>query len=138
LEQGQSPFQNFTPNASSVSISMTSTAQEPAIFQFNFTGSSLNVSAGGTERVSVNSVFRIGSISKLFTVYAFLLCTSLELWQQPVTDYVAELRHLSYNSCNSADLDGVKWDDVTLGSLASHMSGIGRDCEYCFDLHTVI
>jgi hypothetical protein len=118
------------PNASSVSISITSTAQAPAIFSFNFTGSSLNTSAGGTEQVSADTVFRIGSISKLFTVYAFLLHNGLELWQQPITEYVPELRDLSQCSSNSANLDSVRWEEVALGSLTSHMSGIGRDCEY--------
>ena len=74
-------------------------------------------------------MFRIGSISKLFTVYTFLLHGGLELWQQPVTDYVPELRQAALESINSSNLDSVRWEEVTLGSLASHMSGIGRDCE---------
>jgi len=130
LEQGQSPYGNFTPNASSVSISMTSTGQASPIFSLNFTGSNLNTSAGGTEHVSVDTVFRIGSISKLFTVYTFLLNNGLELWQRPITEYVPELRQFSQHEQNSVNLDSVKWEEVTLGSLASHMSGIGRDCEY--------
>ena len=131
LIQGKTPFGNFTPNVSSVSISMTSTAQELPIFAFNLTGSHLNASAGGVEKVSVDTVFRIGSISKLFTVYAFLLHNGLELWQRPITDYVPELARLSQHSCAAWDLDSVRWEEVTLGSLASHMSGIGRDCEFC-------
>jgi CubicO group peptidase (beta-lactamase class C family) len=129
LEQGRSPFGNFTPNASSVSISMINTAEALPIFSFDFTGSSLNTSAGGTEQVSVDTVFRIGSISKLFTVYAFLLHNGLELWQRRITEYVPELRQLSGHSGQPENLNTVKWEEVTLGSLASHMSGIGRDCE---------
>lgn len=129
LEQGYGPFGNFTPNASSVSISMTSTAETPAIYSFNFTGSGLITSAGGTESVSVDTMFRIGSISKLFTVYTFLLHNGLELWERPITKYVPELCNISRNSDSFANLDRVRWEDVTLGSLASHMSGIGRDCE---------
>ena len=137
LTQGKSSFGSFTPNMSSVSISMFSTAQERPIFGFNFTGKGLNLSAGGVESVSVDTVFRIGSISKLFTVYAFLLHNGLELWQRPVTEYVPELRRLSQNSDTTSELDSVRWEEVTLGSLASHMSGIGRDCEYCFDRQIV-
>jgi CubicO group peptidase (beta-lactamase class C family) len=138
LEQGQSPFGNFTPNASSVSISMINTAEALPIFSFDFTGSSLNTSAGGTEEVSVDTVFRIGSISKLFTVYAFLLHNGLELWQRPITEYVPELRRLSGRSGQRENLGTVRWEEVTLGSLASHMSGIGRDCEYRSDQGLVI
>jgi hypothetical protein len=30
--------------------------------------------------------------------------------------------------------DEVSWDDVTIGELASHMAGIGRDCKSFFKL----
>ena len=137
LTQGESPFGSFTSNVSSVSISMTSTAEGSPIFAFNFTGSNLDVSAGGVESVSVDTIFRIGSISKLFSVYAFLLHNGLELWQRPITDYVRELARLSQDSCTASDLDSVRWEEVTLGSLASHMSGIGRDCEYCSTMNSI-
>ncbi|KAE9373571.1 beta-lactamase/transpeptidase-like protein [Stipitochalara longipes BDJ] len=127
LSRGESLFGNFTPNVSSVSISMASTAQEASIFAFNLTGSGLNMSAGGVESISIDTVFRIGSISKLFTAYTFLLHNGLKLWQRPITDYVPELRRLSRLSDTPSDLDSVRWEEVTLGSLASHMSGIGRD-----------
>lgn len=133
LSQGQSPFGNFTPNISSVSISMTSTAQEFSIFEFNYTASHLNATAGGTERVSADSVFRIGSISKLFTVYAFLLHGGLGLWERSVTEFVPELREASQNDVCISDLDYVRWEEVSLGSLASQMAGIGRDCENHFE-----
>jgi hypothetical protein len=133
LSSGQTPFGNFTPNVSSVSISMATTAQQSAIFDFDFTGSDLNTTAGGTEKVSTDSVFRIGSISKLFTVYAFLLHGGLELWERSVTEFVPELRDISQNDGCFSDLNMVRWEEVTLGSLASHMSGIGRDCENPLD-----
>ena len=129
LSSGQTPFGNFTPNASSVSISTISTAQALPIFEFNFTGLDLNTTAKAAERVSTDSIFRIGSISKLFTVYAFLLYGGLELWERSVTDFVPELREISRNDDCFSDLDMARWEEVTLGSLASHMSGIGRDCE---------
>jgi hypothetical protein len=127
LEQGKTPFGNLTPGASSVSISMTSTAQESTIFDFNFTGSSLNVSAGGTDQVSGDSVFRIGSISKLLTVYAFLLNDGMAHWGKPVTNYVPEICQAAQRWRNNSELDYVRWEEVTLGDLASHMSGISRD-----------
>jgi CubicO group peptidase (beta-lactamase class C family) len=108
---------------------MASTAQESVIFEFNFTGSDLNT----TEKVSTDSVFRIGSISKLFTVYAFLLHGGLELLERSVTEFVPELRDISRDDGCFSDLDIVRWEEVTLGSLASHMSGIGRDCENLLD-----
>ena len=108
---------------------MISTSQKSPILEFNFTSPNLNTATGGTDRVSTESVFRIGSISKLFTVYAFLLHGGLTLWERSVTEFVPELNEISRNEGCVSDLESVRWEEVTLGSLASHMSGIGRDCE---------
>jgi hypothetical protein len=131
LATGSTPFGNFTPNASSASISILSTSQETPLFSFHFTSSALNSSAGGTTNVTGDSIFRIGSISKLFTVYTFLLNGGIAHWNRPVTDYVPELREDARTHGN-AEVDHVAWEEVTLGSLASSMSGVGRDCETPF------
>jgi hypothetical protein len=132
LASGSSPFGNFTPNASSVSISIVGTSREGPLFNFHSTSSSLNSSAGSTTIVTGDSIFRIGSISKLFTVYALLLNDGLAHWDSPITDFVPELREDVNSHGNGSDVDHVKWEEVTLGSLASFMSGIGRDCEMPF------
>ncbi len=72
---------------------MISTAAETPIFDFQFTGLVLNTDEG--TKASGDSIFRIGSISKLLTVYAHLLNGGLSLWENPVTDYVPELRQYS-------------------------------------------
>lgn len=41
-----------------------------------------------------------------------------------MTKYVPELRH---SSGSKDGVDVTAWDEITLGSLASHMSGIPRD-----------
>jgi hypothetical protein len=129
LSHGLSPFGNFTPKATSVSVSLKSTAQQSTLFDFQFTGSGLNASAGSTSQVSGDSVFRIGSISKLFTVYALLLHNGLDLWERPVTEYVPELRDYARRAEYSSQVDHVSWEDVTLGALASQISGIGSNCK---------
>jgi CubicO group peptidase (beta-lactamase class C family) len=129
LSQGLSPFGSFTPNATSVSASVKSTAQQNSLFDFHFTGDGLDTSAGSTSQVTGDSVFRIGSVSKLFTVYAVLLHNGLEYWEQPITKYVPELLDFSLKVGNSSRVDCVCWEDVTIGSLASQMSGIGENCK---------
>ena len=132
LASGSSPFGNFTPDASSVSISIVGASRESPLFNFHSTSSFLNLTAGSTTNVTGNSVFRIGSISKLFTVYAFLLNGGLAHWDRPITDFVPELRKDVKSHGNGSNVDHVKWEEVTLGSLASFMSGIGRDCKMPF------
>lgn len=92
----------------------------------------------GVPKVDRDSIFRIGSVSKVFSVWSFLLEVGDEHFNDPITKYIPELTNLTganklgvdelYN-----DLDSVRWDEVTLGQLASHAAGIPRDRElWCF------
>lgn len=53
----------------------------------------------------------------VFAVYAWLLEMG-ETWDTPITQYLPEL-------------NGVAWEEVTIGSLAGHMSGLVRQTEAC-------
>jgi len=80
-----------------------------------------------TQKVGPDTVFRLHSISKLITVYAILAKLGDKYWDEPVTKYIPELARLQRGN----PAYDVIWDEVTLGSLASLMSGVGRDCEFC-------
>jgi len=78
-----------------------------------------------TTAVGPDTVFRVHSISKLITVYTILAKLGEKYWDEPVAKYVPEFARLQGgNPAYDAD-----WQEITLGSLASLMSGIGRDCE---------
>jgi hypothetical protein len=80
-----------------------------------------------TVAVDAHTVFRVGSISKIFTVLAVLKLPGVSL-DDPVTKYVPELRDLTTNAPDLSAFPVTTWDDITLGALASHLSGIGVDC----------
>ncbi|KAI1812986.1 beta-lactamase/transpeptidase-like protein [Poronia punctata] len=83
--------------------------------------------------VDGNSIFRIASISKVFTVWSFLLQVGYERFNDPITAYVPELGNLTGTETRGRpgevynDIDHVRWDEITLGQLASHAAGIPRD-----------
>jgi CubicO group peptidase (beta-lactamase class C family) len=80
--------------------------------------------------VDADSVYRIGTLTQLFTVYTFLIEVGDVHWEEPVTKWVPELvRAAKTLDAKSQPLKYVDWDDVTLGQLASHLSEIERDCE---------
>ncbi|KAI0401665.1 beta-lactamase/transpeptidase-like protein [Xylaria palmicola] len=86
----------------------------------------------GVPEVNRDSIFRIGSVSKVFSVWSFLKEVGDEHFNDPITKYVPELANLTCNKgVNSQglynDIDHVRWDEVTLGELASHAAGIPRD-----------
>ena len=80
---------------------------------------------GGPTNVTGNTAFRIASISKVFTVLAILLQQqegNLNL-KDPVTKYLPDLRENDISA-------GVQWEQISLESLASQLSGIPRECPY--------
>ncbi|KAH8807394.1 beta-lactamase/transpeptidase-like protein [Xylogone sp. PMI_703] len=84
----------------------------------------------GVAEVNRDSIFRIGSVSKVFSVWSFLIEVGDEHFNSPITKYVPELANLSHPlgiNTQYNDLDSVRWEDVTLGELASHAAGIARD-----------
>ncbi|OAQ77943.1 penicillin-binding protein [Purpureocillium lilacinum] len=129
LDSGHSPFGNFTGKATSLSLEAVSAIDDGSspILDFHYTAAELNTSAGSTSRVAADTVYRIGSVSKLFTVYALLLHGGAQYWDRPVTDFVPELRRAAALPGADDAVERVQWRDVTVGALASQLSGIGRD-----------
>lgn len=82
----------------------------------------------GVHKVDSNTVFRIGSITKVFTVLAFLATVGDGIWNDPVTKYIPELAELA-GKTPGGSMFAPDWESITVGSLASQTSGIIRDCE---------
>ncbi|KAI5360800.1 Putative beta-lactamase/transpeptidase [Septoria linicola] len=78
-----------------------------------------------TKTVNDDTIYRIGSVSKLVTVYTFLVSTNWSHWQAPITRYLPELAERSAECSAAKDpIDYIDWDEVTLESLAGQLSGI--------------
>lgn len=73
--------------------------------------------------VTGDTAFRIASISKTFTVYAVLLENKINL-DDPVTKYIPELVELQPGH---NEFWWPEWDEITIRSLASQLSGITRE-----------
>ncbi|KAF4471353.1 UPF0214 yfeW [Fusarium albosuccineum] len=104
---------------SALSIGVKSVHEDDPLFTYHFTPP---IPGEGTEKVDIDTVFRIGSGSKLFTVLAALVNSEIDM-EASVLKYLPELNETAKND----DIFSLKWDDITVGSLASHLSGIGAD-----------
>jgi len=74
--------------------------------------------------VSGDTAFRIASITKTFTVYALLLDSKINL-EDPITKYIPELRQR--DEVEPFVWNTPHWDNITIRSLASQLSGIARE-----------
>ncbi|KAF8640639.1 hypothetical protein AX17_000296 [Amanita inopinata Kibby_2008] len=82
-------------------------------------------------KVDGDSIYRIASITKMFTVLETLILRERGVlsWDDPVDKYLTDITYPSYSW--SDYLNGEKSHDafprITLRQLASHLAGIGRD-----------
>lgn len=106
-------------DVSSFSIEITSNTK--TLWTHYHTARKRNETRPGVKQVDGDSLYRIASITKAFTVLALLHQQSagnLSL-DDPVNRYVSELAE--------PDSGDIPWKDITLRSLASQLSGIPRE-----------
>ena len=117
----------FDPTNTTFSINIFSTFSGSPLYEYHHIAPHFVNGSIGTKKVDGDTVYRIGSISKLFTVFALLIEKGDVNFNDPITKYVPELMDVCLEQ--SGAVNAVQWNDVTLGALASQMSGIGRDCK---------
>lgn len=122
---------NMTGGDLSYSVQIFSTNPGGGIVAERYlTAANLSSNTEGVKQVNGDTVYRIGSVSKIFTVLAFLAEVGDRDWNTPITEFIPELARYSSQALTQP-LDDVRrtdWDDITIGALASQVSGIGRDC----------
>ncbi|OCL14694.1 beta-lactamase/transpeptidase-like protein [Glonium stellatum] len=114
--------QNF-----SYSVQVFSTDENfPTLFEHHHTASNLrSFNSSGVRNVGASTVYRLGSVTKVFTVLAFLAEVGDTHFNEPITKFVPELANAT--KPGSDVVRYVNWEEVTIGGLASQMAGIGRD-----------
>ncbi|KAI2470189.1 beta-lactamase/transpeptidase-like protein [Annulohypoxylon bovei var. microspora] len=119
-------FQNITAelNTTGISIAVKSIHEASPLLELHHTPALLN--PNGTSVIDSQTVYRLGSISKIFAVLSILQQNQVKM-DDLITKYVPELLELKGETDEISDITTVRWNEVTLGALASHMSGIGTD-----------
>ncbi|KAI0598421.1 beta-lactamase/transpeptidase-like protein [Biscogniauxia sp. FL1348] len=123
--RGTDPANN--PNATSWSIQVFSASSDEPIWEHYHTAMNLlSADNPGVKSVDGDTIYRLGSLTKIFTIVTFLAEVGDAYWNTPVTRYVPELDLLA-GKAQYDPVMNVAWDEITLGNLASHMAGIVRD-----------
>ncbi|KAB8259300.1 beta-lactamase/transpeptidase-like protein [Aspergillus pseudonomiae] len=133
--QGSGSHGEVYPNTTSFSVSLFSTNQgsasaDPFFFDYHYTAPSLRNSSSRIQHVNQDSIYRIGGLTQIFTIWTILVEAGDTIWNDPVTKYLPELAETTESANVTQDpIQYVDWKDITVGQLASHMSGLPRD--YC-------
>lgn len=110
-----------TLNSSGISIGVKSIHESEPLFNFHYTPPTL--SGIGTDKIDENTIYRVGSVSKMMPALAVRQSPNINLYDS-VLKYLPALRN--HTDIHPA-IDSVPWEDVTIESLASHLSGLSTD-----------
>lgn len=121
-------------DTTSYGIEVFSTSKDyPVVFSWHHTAPSLaasnNDNTMGVSKADADAVYRLGSLTKIFTVYTWLAQDGDSKWNEPITRYVPELAAAA-DKAKTDPVANVPWDEVTIGSLAGQLSGAIRDCRF--------
>lgn len=114
-------------NSTGIAIGVKSVHEDSPLFEFYHTPAIAE--ATGTKEVTIDTVFRGGSITKLFTVLTALQDSHIK-GSDPVTKYLPQLKEGTVKAPENSSFNVIPWDTITVEDLASHLSGIGGDSEY--------
>ncbi|KAF3385283.1 Beta-lactamase-like protein [Penicillium rolfsii] len=114
-------------DGNSISVQIFSGSDSYTAYGLTHTDHSVRNGSVGVREVDENTVFRVGSISKLWTMLLYMTFNGTKHFAEPVSKYVPELRSPYNSSQRINEIDYVNWDEVTIGELASHQAGIPRD-----------
>jgi CubicO group peptidase (beta-lactamase class C family) len=131
---GRLPTVPSRPNVMYSSIGLLSAhdgGNATVIFQHHYTPSGAGL-PNSTQQVDGNTIYRVASITKTVTVLALLQLQQAGLLslEDPVTKWVPELATAAANASalRDATVEHGAWHEITLGALASQLSGIPSDC----------
>lgn len=92
--------------------------EDEPLFSYHFTPPVL--SDIGTAVIDDNTIFRVGSLSKIFPALAALQSSTIHT-DDSVLKYIPELKD------TTGPAETVSWEDITVDSLMSHLSGLATD-----------
>ncbi|CAK7228514.1 hypothetical protein SBRCBS47491_006930 [Sporothrix bragantina] len=118
-------FGCISPNTTSFSLAIFSgdaDATDDDYIFFEYSHVVPDLAADNNNSVGLDTVFPTGTLTQVFTVYAWLIQMGDDQWDQPIAAFLPELA-----TANMTNTLAVDWKEVSIGSLASHMSGIVRD-----------
>lgn len=91
--------------------------------QYHYTAPQIINAKNGTHKVNGDSIYRMASVTKLFTVFAGMLLLTDEDWNRPLTDILPQLAELGSHE-EQSPMYTIQWDKITPWALAAQSAGV--------------
>lgn len=112
------------------SVEVFSVADDKPIWSWYHTAPTLPSNTTGVKKAGGDTVYRLGSLTKVFSIYTWLVEVGDAHFNEPVSKYVPEVAALAAAADAKKDpVNNVDWNSVTIGSIAAQLTGLVRDCE---------
>ncbi|KAH8163352.1 hypothetical protein CIB48_g4879 [Xylaria polymorpha] len=111
-------------NETTFSIGMFSTTDDELLYEFHYTDPTVSTSKIGANEVDADSIYRIASITKVLTIYQWLIADGDRKFNSPISDFIPQLLQ---DKKYQEDYPAPRWDEITVNDLAMFLAGIGRD-----------
>ncbi|KAE8361013.1 beta-lactamase/transpeptidase-like protein [Aspergillus caelatus] len=123
LTTGRTDLGSLPINTTTFAVKVFSSHTEDSIYEYLYTSPTYSPKSGvGAENTTLDSVYRVASISKLFTVLTLLAHDGYTHWNHPITDFIPELDTIARNQSSR-----IQWREITIGDLAAQLSGVPHD-----------
>ncbi|KAI1424634.1 beta-lactamase/transpeptidase-like protein [Xylaria sp. FL1777] len=122
-----SVFEEYIDNANntgsdqfSYSVQVFAANEQMPLWSHYWTAKNLEtMDTTGVKKVDGDTVYRIGSLSKIFTMLTFLSEVGDSSWNEPITKFIPEIAVMAANGRdNSHSLTTPDWGSITIGALA--------------------
>ncbi|EEH22927.1 hypothetical protein PABG_05138 [Paracoccidioides brasiliensis Pb03] len=114
-------------NSTSFSINIFSAYEDSLLYTYYHDAPGLKGSIAKGQKLNGDTMYRIASVSKVITVYTLLIEAGFGKLDEPVARFVPEIVEAIKTNGDSPDATLFpQWRDITLGSLAGQLSGLGR------------
>ncbi|KAI2617783.1 beta-lactamase/transpeptidase-like protein [Hypoxylon sp. NC1633] len=113
----------------SYSVEVFSADEEEPLWSHHWTATNLGtLNSTGVTEVNGDTVYRIGSLTKIYSILTFLAEVGDSMWNEPITKYIPEIEAMVEADVDySHSISTPDWASITIGSLASQLSGLARD-----------
>ncbi|KAI0391753.1 beta-lactamase/transpeptidase-like protein [Xylariaceae sp. FL0594] len=120
----------------SYSVEVFAADEERPLWSHYWTAKNLaTMNTTGVRMIDGNTVYRMGSLTKIFTMLTFLAEVGDSLWNEPIAKFIPEIAAMVEEGADvSHSLTTPDWGSITIGSLASQISGLMRDCSTAIGL----
>ncbi|AEO63092.1 uncharacterized protein THITE_2141257 [Thermothielavioides terrestris NRRL 8126] len=109
-------------NYFSYAVEVFTGSEDQPLWSHYWTAPSLKYfNSTGVSKVDTNTVFRIGSITKIFTVLTFLATVGDGIWNDPITRHLPEIESIVWRA-SGGPIWTPDWESITVDALLGELS----------------